>query len=149
MFLLSALILALAACGKQDPQPGQESETQQLLVKYAQCMRDNGVPMADPVAGKPGAPNEGVDQDSPAFVSANGVCSPILQGIVADRKANSGNQSANHDKMLALAKCLREHGVDVADPVPGMEKPFGKSLDRTDPAVAAALDKCVTPPGTK
>jgi hypothetical protein len=145
-FLLGALLFAVTACGAggSDPKP---DETQQLMLKYAQCMRDNGVELPDPVAGKAGSLYEGVDQDSPAFRSADAVCAPILQGIVDDRKADSGE---NQDEMLALAECLREHGVDVQDPVPGAEKPFGDSLDRTDPAVAQAIEACATPAtGTK
>jgi hypothetical protein len=113
------------------------------MLKYAQCMRDNGVSLPDPVEGKAGSLYEGVDQDSPAFTSADAVCAPILQGIVDDRKNKGGTE--DQDEMLALAECLREHGIDVSDPVPGAEKPFGDSLDRTDPAVAQALGECGTP----
>ncbi|TDV37759.1 hypothetical protein [Actinophytocola oryzae] len=143
-FLLGALLFAVTACGSDgpEPQPEESSESQQLMLKYAQCMRDNGVDLPDPVEGKAGSLYEDVDQDSQAFTTADKVCSPILQGLVDDRAAKDGGQGPDEDQMLELAECLREHGVDVQDPVPGAEKPFGDSLDRTDPAVAKALAAC-------
>jgi hypothetical protein len=142
-------LLFVAACGSDDTgdAPSQGSQTQQLMLKYAQCMRDNGVSMPDPVEGEAGSMYEGVDQDSPAFQSADAVCAPILQGVVDEREGQHGqDEAAQHEEMLALAKCLRDHGIDVADPAPGMEKPFGDSLDRTDPAVAQAIKACAQAP---
>jgi predicted small lipoprotein YifL len=138
-----ALMFSLAACGgdgTEDKPAEKSAETQELLLKYAQCMRDNGVQLPDPKEGDPGSMYEGVDRNAPAFQSADAVCGPILQGVVADRQEQGGEQQ--QDDMLALAQCLRDHGIDVKDPVPGAEKPFGDSLDRTDPAVATALQEC-------
>lgn len=146
--LLVALLFAAAACGSDGADEAPDSETQQLLLKYAQCMRDNGVSMPDPVEGEAGSLYEGVDQSSTAFQSADAVCGPILQGVVDERDSQSDeDQAQQQEEMLALAKCLRDNGIDVPDPVPGAAKPFGDSLDRTDPAVAQALEKCVQEPG--
>jgi hypothetical protein len=144
MLFLAALVLVLTACGGNEETGEKPDETQQLLLQYAECMRDNGVQLSDPVEGDAGSMYEGVDQNSPAFQQADKVCEPILQGVVEDRQQQGGQDAEQqHDEMLALAECLREHGIDVADPVPGAEKPFGDSLDRTDPAVAKALEECV------
>lgn len=141
---LAALVLVLTACGGGEEGGEQPNETQQLLSQYVECMRNNGVQLPDPVEGDAGSVYEGVDQETPAFLQADKVCEPILQGVVADRQQQGGQDAEQqHDEMLALAECLREHGIDVADPVPGAEKPFGDSLDRTDPAVAKALEECV------
>jgi len=114
-----------------------------VLAQYAQCMRDNGVELPDPEPGNPGSLYVGVDKDSPAFTSANKVCGSILQGVVENRKNQSGeDQEEQHDKLLALAQCLRDHGVNVPDPQAGAEKPFGDSLDRTDPRVSKAIQEC-------
>lgn len=142
---LVALLLAATACGSDGTggEPGQESETQQVLLSYAECMRDNGVSMPDPVEGDAGSMYEGVDQESAAFSAADAACGPILQGVVDERESQNGeDQAKQHEEMLALAQCLRDNGIDVPDPVPGADKPFGDSLDRTDPAVAQALDAC-------
>jgi hypothetical protein len=136
-----AIVLVLTACAEESPPPAEGS--QDLLLQYAQCMRDNGVQLPDPVDGQPGSMYEGVDQESPAFQQADEVCSPILQGTVEERKQqNSEDAEQQQDEMLSLAQCLRDHGIDVPDPVPGAETPFGDSLDRTDPATAKALEEC-------
>lgn len=144
-----ALLFALAACGgggaEGSPQSGSPSSTSQsdVLLQYAQCMRDNGVQIPDPKPNDPSSLYVGIDKSSPAFLSANKVCGSILQGVVEDRKNNNGKDAdQQQEKLLALAQCLREHGVDVPDPVAGAEKPFGDSLDRTNPAVAKAIQAC-------
>ncbi|MFI6024479.1 hypothetical protein [Amycolatopsis magusensis] len=139
-----ALLFALTACGGSDSGgPAQENKTQDSLLQYAQCMRDNGVQLADPQPGSPGAMYEGVDKESAAFVAANKTCGHFLDGVVQDRQnQDSGDQAQQDEEMLALAKCLREKGIDVPDPVPGSDTPFGDKLDRTDPATSKALKDC-------
>jgi hypothetical protein len=143
--VISVMILALAACG-DDSNEGSggkdQNQNQETLLKYAKCMRDNGVQVPDPAGDKPSSIYDGVDQNSAAFKAADKVCSPLLKGIVEGRKNDQGDTDAEQQKLLTLAKCLRQHGVDVQDPVPGAEKPFGQSLDRTDPATAKALAAC-------
>ena len=140
--LAVGLVFVLAACGVDDSPPSESSAQEQLL-KYTQCMRDNGVALPDPVEGQPGSMYEGVDQSSPAFQQADKVCAPILAGLVEERsQQNSEDAEQQQDEMLELAQCLRDHGIDVPDPVPGAETPFGDSLDRTDPATAKALEEC-------
>lgn len=145
-----ALFCALTACGSGGsggggPESAGPTGTSQddALAQYAQCMRDNGMQLPDPRPDDPGSMYEGVDKDSPAFHTANKVCGSILQGIVEDRKRQNGEDVEDQqDELLVLAKCLREQGVDVRDPIAGADKPFGDSLDRTNPAVAEAIRKC-------
>lgn len=37
--------------------------------------------------------------------------------------ASTGNGGASMDQRLKLAKCMREHGVDMPDPKPGQDQP--------------------------
>ncbi|WP_165436328.1 hypothetical protein [Amycolatopsis suaedae] len=142
--ILSCL-LALAACGSEDPGEHKENSTQQSLLGYASCMRENGIDLPDPAEGDPGSLYQGIDQTTPAFTAAHTKCAHLLQGLVDERQQqNGGDQAQQHEEMLALAACLRERGIDVPDPVQGAEKPFGDSLDRTDPAVAEAIKACST-----
>jgi hypothetical protein len=140
--LAVALMFALMACASPEKPQEEGSQSQELMLQYAQCMRDNGVQLPDPVDGQVGTMYEGVDQESPAFVQADEACSPILQGIIEERTQQQDGEQ--QEDLLALAQCLRDHGIDVADPVPGAEQPFGDSLDRTDPATAQALEECTT-----
>nr|AFI57014.1 QmnJ [Amycolatopsis orientalis] len=140
------LLFALTACSGNEPaQPQQGNTAQDSLLQYAQCMRDNGVQLADPQPDNPGAMYQGVDKDSAAFVAANKTCGHFLDGVVQERQnQDSGDQAQQDEEMLALAKCLREKGIDVPDPVPGSDTPFGDKLDRTDPATSKALKECQT-----
>ena len=56
-------------------------ETQDQMVKFAQCMRENGVDMPDPKGGQVDFGN--LDRNSPAFKKAEKICrqrAPIGQG---------------------------------------------------------------------
>jgi hypothetical protein len=157
--LLLAGALLLAGCGSSGGTQSQQSEksgqsgqseqsqqekTQDVMLAYAQCMRKNGVQVPDPRADDPGSLYDGVDTGSAAFKAADKSCAHLIAGIVQDREKQDPEQAQQtQEELLALAKCLRAHGIDVSDPVPGQTAgPFGKSLDRTDPAVSKALKAC-------
>jgi hypothetical protein len=151
LLLLFPLALLLAGCGGSDggteaQQSGQsqQDKTQEAMLEYAQCMRKNGVQVPDPQPSDPGSLYDGIDTESAAFKAADKSCAHLIAGIVQDREKQDPEQAQeNQEKLLALAKCLRAHGIDVSDPVPGQsDGPFGKSLDRTDPAAAKALKAC-------
>jgi len=83
---------------------GDQTELQDTLVEYAQCMRDNGYAMDDPDLSDfgPGAADDGgeriqgggpfgdVDFDDPAFQTAQSACEDILGGFGPGRGARSG-----------------------------------------------------------
>ena len=60
--------------------PVLQAERQDALLVFAQCMRDNGVEMDDPVAG--GGPGRGpmatLDQNDPTIAAGLEVCRPLL-----------------------------------------------------------------------
>lgn len=66
-----------------------QSDLQDSLVAYAQCMRQNGYDLADPdfsAGSGPGALSEfaaGIDRSDPAFTAANAVCESELAGLGA------------------------------------------------------------------
>jgi len=158
LLLVLPLVLLLAACGGSGDGEGegteaqeagqsgqsQQDKTQDAMLEYAQCMRNNGVQAPDPQPSDPGSLYDGVDTTSAAFTAADKSCAHLIAGIVQDRQKQDPEQAKeNQEELLALAKCLRAHGIDVSDPVPGQtDGPFGKSLDRTDPAAAKALKAC-------
>ncbi|MFE9765992.1 hypothetical protein ACFYPC_15945 [Streptomyces sp. NPDC005808] len=149
--VLFPVALLLTGCGgsgggteAQQTEQSQQDDTQEAMLEYAQCMRQNGVQVPDPQAGDPGSLYDGVDTAAAAFKAADKDCAHLIAGIVQDREKQDPEQAQeNQEELLALAKCLRAHGIDVSDPVPGQaDGPFGKSLDRTDPAAATALKAC-------
>ena len=61
-----------------------QSELQDSLLEFAQCVRDNGYDMPDPdFSAGPGRPFGDIDQSDPTFVAAQEACSDILDGFGA------------------------------------------------------------------
>lgn len=62
-----------------------ETELEDTLLEYAQCMRDNGFDMPDPdLSGGSGPGIFGqIDTDAPAFEAAQDACEDVLAGIGA------------------------------------------------------------------
>ncbi len=83
-WLLAALVLtlALSACSKgHGAAPTVDPSQREAARKYAQCMRDNGVPdFPDPDAKGQltGAGHE--QRDAPKFLAAQQTCKPKLPG---------------------------------------------------------------------
>jgi hypothetical protein len=97
------------------------SQLQQDLLKYARCMRANGVPdFPDPSAGggfefRPGA---GFDRSSPAFKAAQAKCWKLLPGGGPPAPGSTTHPSAQAlARMVIVAQCMRRHGItDFPDP---------------------------------
>jgi len=128
-----AVLVALAGCGAggdgdgvataggaASPSPtasgGAAGDQQERAFKYAQCMRDHGVDMPDPVVengqvriqvrAKPGT-----DVDA-----AQAAC----KDYAPDGGPGGGSVDPRmQEQMLAFARCMREHGVEsFPDPDP-------------------------------
>lgn len=83
----AALEKAFKACEKFRPKGGRNfseedrAEMEETMLKYAECMRDNGVPdFPDPDFSEGGARlgGKGLDPDDPAFKKANEACEDLL-----------------------------------------------------------------------
>jgi hypothetical protein len=106
--------LAIAACGGSGT-PGNATRAggSAPAVSYAGCMRSHGVPNfpdSSPSGGFhiPSTINPG----SPAYVSARQTCAKLLPGPVALTPTSDGERLG----LVAAAKCMRTHGVEIADP---------------------------------
>jgi hypothetical protein len=109
-----ALALILTGCGDAEKQPGngQPSPAASLDrhakgVKFAQCMREHGIDMADPEPGKPVTMKfKGVDQ---ATVSkAMEACREW-----APEGATGGKQDPQQaEQMRKFTQCMRDNGVE-------------------------------------
>jgi len=124
------VLLGLAACGNTSNKNGVASagsgaaapaataspsmDPRDAQLRFAQCMRENGIQVADPEPGKPFQVNGGAD---PAKLqAAQKKCGPILQ---AGGMGPNANDPAEQDAMVKFAQCMRAHGVDVPDPQAG------------------------------
>ena len=125
---LTAIVASIGACGSSTPagseSPGATSAgaNTQKAVKFAECMRSNGVSdFPDPSAsGKltiDGVVNgSSLDPDAPAFKQAIGACKSLEPaGFTGSRRSPQQTQAA-----LRFAQCIRENGVkDFPDPANG------------------------------
>lgn len=117
------LAAALAGCSPADPAartstgtgspPAATGSYAEWELDFTHCLREQGIAIDDP------DPETGVD-DVPhddAYLAAAETCAAQLGGPPA--AAGSGDDEGKYQAQLALAKCLRDHGVNVADPPRG------------------------------
>jgi hypothetical protein len=138
-------------------------------IKWAGCMRDNGVDMADPTVDANGnmqiKPPTGAAANSPKFSDAMKACQKLLAGTTFG--ANGGPQQAKlKDALVEFSGCLRKQGLNVGDvdlsgPPPGGGQGSGQGgavsadpnsleflakvvpgLDPKDPKTQPAVDIC-------
>ncbi|SDL85141.1 hypothetical protein SAMN04488074_1149 [Lentzea albidocapillata subsp. violacea] len=145
-------VLALTACGGQgkndgpaslggDNKSGQQQagnddvpkDPKEALLKYAKCMRENGVDMPDPsdngaIAAQP---EGGADQEKTE--KAAGVCRKYLP-----KSSYNPDDPAEKDKRAKLEKCLREKGIDFK----GAEGGSAGIIDGDPAKIEKALKEC-------
>jgi hypothetical protein len=131
-----ALALAVAACGgggdKGDgvasldggkatstTSPGNSGKDfKQRALAYARCLRQHGIDMPDPkfdAAGRAAMQlPAGVGPDDPKFKAADQACKQYAPSGEPERVNPQLQQ-----QMLAYARCMREHGINIPDPKPG------------------------------
>ena len=120
---------AAADGGSGDDAP-DEADFEQALLDFTECMRDHGVDMPDPqVSGdgeggmvvvqeaEPGDGGPEFERDSKEFEDAQRECEHFMEDVVGDIEIDPEQQAEMQEDMLAFAECMREHGVDMPDPV--------------------------------
>jgi hypothetical protein len=137
--LALAATLALAACGGGSGDNAQvasigntggesatgttaPANTQEALLAYAACMRQNGVDMADPTFDANGeptgglfGPESGINPRSEEFQAAQQACGGLIQGITLGGGNRRFDTQAIQDALNDFTACLRDHGLDVDD----------------------------------
>lgn len=165
---LIALVALISGCGSSAPADTGRSSgathasaAAQQGVKFAECMRHNGVSnFPDPNASgrltiDAVANGSSLDTSTPAFKQAMTACKDLEPAGFTGSKRTSQQQKAG----LEFAQCIREHGVtDFPDPlpngplvdtnrIPSTAQPGGMSLLRTamqncsDAAAAAGVTR--------
>jgi hypothetical protein len=115
------------------------------ILAFTRCMRENGIDIPDPDFSNGAGPRFQVprDVDSPKFRAAMQKCREHLESI--RQRFDPELREKFQDAVLAFAKCMREHGVDVPDPDfsqgPGAGRIF-RDIDPNDPKVREAMDAC-------
>jgi len=134
-----ALAAALVGCGGD---PGGSASASPTVdphdqgIKYAQCMRKNGIQMEDP---KPGG---GITLHMKPGNEAKLKAAETACKAYAPIRDSKGTMSAEElDRLTKLAQCLRRFGLDVKDPKPN--QPFEiKSMKKDEATMKKAMTTC-------
>jgi hypothetical protein len=142
-----------AGCSSTSDSGGDNAaDTHAKAVKFAECMRDNGVSQfPDPDASgqltiDAVLNGSSIDADSPAWQNAIDACKDLQPPGFTGHTRTAQQQEA----ALKFAQCIRENGVkDFPDPTPD-----GPLIDtnripsladkdpRNDPGLSGAMQKC-------
>jgi len=129
---------------------------QDAALAYARCMRENGVDMPDPQVTTGSGGEVKIDQQGGAPVSkekmtaADAACRHFMAAAGPNGKGPAMSVE-DQDKVLAFAKCMREHGIDMPDPdftgggfairISGSSN-SGRTGPKDDPAFQTAQAAC-------
>ncbi len=122
---LTVIVASISACGSGAAATGADGNSDtanaQKAVKFAACMRSNGVSQfPDPSASgrltiDAVANGSSVNTNSPAFKQAISACKSLEPAGFTGTKRSSQQQQAG----LRFAQCIRANGVpDFPDPLP-------------------------------
>jgi hypothetical protein len=159
--LLLALTLAVAGCGggggksggvasltgstKATPttSAGGSSDPKQAARDWARCMRQHGINLPDPNIdaneGFAGLLPEGVNPDDPKFKAAQQACQ---QSAPSGGQPPTRNQQ-QRQQQLQLARCMRQHGINMPDPDANGGTDMSRSgVDPDGPTFKAAEQAC-------
>ncbi len=179
--LLVVLALVVTACGSDDAAGGVASleglestssteaagsatgdpiETEQAMLNFTQCLRDEGLDIDDPEIDADGGfsfrdlAQGAEDIDREALRAGFEACQPELEGITL--RGGGLDRTAIQDTLVEYAACMRDNGYDMEDPdlssfgpgggdgegQPGQGGgPFG-GLDQEDPEFISANEVC-------
>jgi len=139
---------------------------QRESLKYAECMRANGLPnFPDPGAGGGFEipQGSGIDPSSPAFKTAQAKCEKLTPGLALGSTTHPSAQWLA--QMVKAAQCMRRHGIsgfpDPTTSIPSNPFPSGgggvisdiegavfvfpASLDMQSPLFTQAANSCGFP----
>lgn len=148
-----ALTLALAGCGANDaggsdvasvssgkpaaaPSATAGGDPQAMGLKFAQCMRENGIKMDDPEGGRimlkfdKSTPQETVQKAQEA-----------CKQYAPNGQGPKGGDPKQAESMRKFAQCMRDNGVEAFPDPEGNTMRVTGDMDK-DPDFKAAQEKC-------
>ncbi|MFC4037425.1 hypothetical protein ACFO1B_03225 [Dactylosporangium siamense] len=146
---LAAVLLAGAGvwfvAARPDGAPASAGSDQEQALRFAQCMRDNGVDMPDPgaggiVTGGGGGGGDGVGGESAGPVGdaevldlgADGAAFEACRRFLPNGGEARKPTAAELEQQVRYAQCMRAHGLDYPDPsADGMQQLPGIPMDDT------------------
>ena len=138
--------------------PEGSKDPQEAFRQFAKCMREHGIDMPDPqtsedgkggmvIMGDAGGPAGGKALDKEKMQTAQKECEPLIKDVVNNGPRPDPEEEARmKEQALGFAKCMREHGVDMPDPVfeenGGMTQELGGGLDPSSSTMQDAQKAC-------
>ena len=141
---LALCVVGLAACGGGDSGSGgggESASSEEAVLEFTECMRAKGVDMPDPQPGDEAI--EIADPNDPATKQAERACNPKLDKVAQD--VTPEVEEEFREGWLAFTACMREEGIDLADPEflgPGKMHLGIAGIDTASPAFEAAQEAC-------
>jgi hypothetical protein len=129
----------VATAGEGTTTSTRQSSQQDQAVRFAQCLREHGLDVADPEDGKPPTINQdsGAEQEVKAATEACREYAPTRDRTLS---------SEDVDKLRRVAACMRENGFpDFPDPDPdqgGISIDDDSGIDTRSPEFTAAQERC-------
>lgn len=160
MAVMALMLLGATACGSGSSNPSASNTTTapaggsdssgasgsffQQAVKYAQCMRAQGVtnyPDPDANGGAMPINPPGVDTSSATYKAAVQACK---QYSAPEQGGNPNQQAGAQNQQLKFAQCMRKHGItNFPDPSnSGGQQTLPPSIDTNSSAFKAANQAC-------
>ncbi len=178
--LIAVLALVAAACGGSGDDAGSgvaslstidggtdngatgvntedEVDPEQAMLALTQCIRDQGIDIADPTVDADGNPQLsraefGEDGPPEGFREAIQECAGLIEGVTLGRQGQ--DLSALQDTLVEYAACMRTNGYEMDDPDfsnfgqpgegggPGQGGGIFGDIDREDPDFVSANEQC-------
>ncbi len=136
------------------------TDPEDAMLAFAECMRDHGIDMPDPqrVGDRGGAAIElGVDPSSEEFEAAQAACEPLMEDAFGEMEVDPEEEAEMREELLEFSACMREHGIDMPDPVfgengrveirAGEDGAAGPPAEFDDEEFQAAAEECGRPGG--
>lgn len=152
--VLAAGGLAVAGCGGEESSGAAEGgettakqRAQDAALKYAKCMREQGVDVPDPQVSEDGRITNRIPRqiNRDEFREAQEQCRKHMKGAAGGREPSEEQKENMREQVLAYAECMRKEGVDFPDPQfqeGGGVIMGGKGLNPDDPDFRRAAQAC-------
>jgi hypothetical protein len=131
-------LTACAATTDGSAEPGEGGPTGQYekVLAYYECLRENGLEVADPEPGQ-GVRLPKVDRSDPEQVAAVEACRDLQPGN--DGEPPDADAMA---KLRAFTACMRQQGIEMDDPEADGTLHLPAGVDRDSSEFTAAMDAC-------
>ncbi|NDL58297.1 hypothetical protein [Phytoactinopolyspora mesophila] len=158
LLVTAALTTTLAACGSDDAGgdssasaagEGAEASEEQLILGFYQCLRDNGLDVADPdlegSGPQAGGGPPGIDTNDPAAMEVVELCRDAVLGDVEGPMQfgdGAGGNMADTSSLIEFVSCIRDQGIDMPDPSSDGRLAMPDNVDPQSNEFQAAVQEC-------